>query len=154
MPADAASDVTGHGAAQAPRATTVVIDASALIELVLGSHAGRAVARRIEPDEVTLHAPHLLSLEVAQTLRRLSATGVLSAERAEEALMDAAALDVHHYDHEPIVARVWELRRNLTAYDAVYIALAEVLDAPLLTLDARLDAAPGNHATVELVADG
>jgi predicted nucleic acid-binding protein len=76
----------------------------------------------------------------------------LAPERGEVALQDLLALDVHRYSHEPLLARIWELRANLTAYDAAYIALAEVLDAPLLTLDARLARASGHLARVTVIA--
>jgi predicted nucleic acid-binding protein len=72
-------------------------------------------------------------------------------ELAAAALEDLAALDISRYEHEPLLSRVWELGENVTAYDAVYLALAELLDAPLLTLDGRLATAPGHAATVELL---
>ncbi len=129
----------------------MVLDASAAIELLRGSPVGLDLARRLrEPDEA-VHAPHLLAVEVAQVLRRLTATGTLSAERARQAIDDLAALDIAHYEHEPFLPRMWSLRHNLTAYDAAYVALAEVLDAPLVTMDARLAEAPGHDAQVELL---
>lgn len=127
----------------------IVVDASAVVELLLRSEVGGAVGARIGDE--TLHAPDLMLIEVAQVLRRLCRTGVLSEERADEALVDLLDLDVARYEHQPLVPRAWQLRENLTAYDAVYVALAEALRASLLTGDARLAAAPGHHARVEVI---
>jgi predicted nucleic acid-binding protein len=129
----------------------IVLDTSAVIELLLGSGAGRQVAHRVQAPEVSLHAPHLLTVEVTQVLRRLTLAGTLDDNRAHEALTDLGDLDVAYYDHQPLVARMWVLRDNLTAYDAAYVALAEVLRAPLLTLDRRLADAPGHIARVEVL---
>lgn len=127
----------------------IVLDASAAIELALRSTAGLAVQARIAHE--SMHAPQLLLVEVAQVLRRLSFAGVLPAGRAEEALTDISDLDVDLYGHEPLMGRVWQLRENLTAYDAAYVALAEGLGAPLVTFDERLAAAPGHLASVEVL---
>lgn len=128
----------------------IVLDASAVIELVLATRAGEAVARRIRSGEESLHAPHLLDVEVAQVMRRLAKDGIVEAERARGALDRLPQLAIHRYAHEYLLPRVWELRRNLTAYDAVYVALAEALDAPLLTLDRRLGRSSGHGARVEV----
>lgn len=127
----------------------IVLDASAVLELLLGTSAGRSVADRIAVQSETLHAPHLLDLEVAQVLRRYCAGSALDLERARIALDDLSALDLYRYPHEPMLERIWQLRDNLTAYDAAYVALAETLNAPLLTFDARLANAPGHAAHVE-----
>ena len=129
----------------------IVLDASALVELLLGTSLGRAIASRIADPETGLHAPHLADVEVAQTLRRYVSDGDLDAAPAAAALADLRALDVERHAHEPLLDRVWALRDNLTAYDAVYVALAEALDAPLLTCDGRLARAPGMAHRVELV---
>lgn len=129
----------------------IVLDASAAVELVLGSGRGVAVAARLRDPSLTLHAPHLLDLEVAQVLRRGELEGWLTRRRAVEALTDYRDLDVIRYPHQALLARVWELRHNVTAYDAAYLALAEALEAPILSCDARLAAAPGHRARVELV---
>ncbi len=129
----------------------IVLDASAAVELLTGSVSGRMVATRIAPANESLHAPHLLSLEVAQVLARLVRTGAIGAQLAETAIRTLAQLDVVRYDHEVLLPRLWELRENLTAYDGAYVALAELLDAPLLTLDRRLARSPGHRATIELV---
>lgn len=129
----------------------IVLDASAAVELLAGSRLGRAVAARIRPPAESLHAPHLLDLEVAQALRRAVAGGALEPERARQALDDLLLLDLERYPHHRLLPRIWELRDNLTAYDAAYVALAELLDAPLLTADASLAASPGHTARIELV---
>lgn len=129
----------------------IVLDASAVIELLLVTPAGRLVADRISDPDNSLHAPHLLSIEVAQVVRRLTSAGRLTARRGRAAFDDLAALPVDRHDHELLLPRIWALRANLTAYDAAYVALAEVLDAPLITLDQRLATAPGHRATIELV---
>jgi predicted nucleic acid-binding protein len=99
----------------------------------------------------TLHAPHVLDVEAAQVIRRHAANREINQERGRAALDDLADLPVRRYAHDFLLQRVWNLRHNLTACDAVYIALAEALDAPLLTRDQRLAAAAGHHARVELV---
>ncbi len=129
----------------------IVLDASAALELLLGSPPGQEIAARITDPHETVHAPHLLSVEVAQVLRRQTLAGNIATARALDAVRDLADLDVIKYEHEPFLARMWELRDNLTAYDAAYVALAEVLDAPLVTRDRRIADAPGHRAQVELV---
>jgi predicted nucleic acid-binding protein len=99
----------------------------------------------------TLHAPHLLDVEVAQVIRRYAAIGDIDSERGRIALTDLADLPLRRYPHDVLLPRIWSLRNNLTAYDAAYIALAEALDVPLLTRDWRLAAAAGHHAKIELV---
>jgi predicted nucleic acid-binding protein len=129
----------------------IVVDASAMIEVLLRTPAAIAVERWLFDPGRTLHAPHLLDVEVAQVVRRYAAKGEIDDERGRAALADLSDFPLRRYPHEFLLPRVWDLRNNLTAYDAVYIALAEVLDAPLLTRDHRLAAAAGHHARVELV---
>ena len=129
----------------------IVVDASALLEALLRTPAAKAVEKLLFDPRQTLHAPHLLDIEVAQVIRRYSAKGEIDSERGRAALTDLADLPLHRYPHDFLLPRVWDLRNNLTAYDAVYVALAEALDAPLLTRDQRLAAAAGHHARVELV---
>jgi predicted nucleic acid-binding protein len=100
----------------------------------------------------SLHAPHLMAVEVAQVVRRYVARGEVTADRGWAALNDLSDLDVARYPHEPLLSTMWRMRSNLTAYDAAYVALAEALDATLLTLDARVAAAPGHSARIDLVA--
>ena len=127
-----------------------VVDASAMVELLLGTETGARLMARLLRDEASLHAPHLIDLEVAQVLRRYSALGDLSAQRAGEALADLADLQLHRYPHDILMPRIWELRHNLTAYDAAYVALAEALESPLVTCDARLASCSKRVIDVEL----
>jgi predicted nucleic acid-binding protein len=129
----------------------IVLDASAVVELLLGTKKGRSVAARIVDPALGIHAPHLVDVEVAQVFRRYVREGELDAATAASALGDLRSLDLERHAHEPLLDRVWALRENLTAYDAVYVALAEALDAPLLTCDGRLARAPGMARRVEIV---
>jgi predicted nucleic acid-binding protein len=129
----------------------IVLDASALVELLLGTEQGRRVAARIADPALGLHVPHLADIEVAQTLRRYVRDREIDHASATAALDDLHALDLERHAHEPFLERVWELRRNLTAYDAIYIALAEVLDTVVLSCDRRLSRAPGMSVRVDLV---
>ena len=129
----------------------IVIDASALVEVLLNTPASAKVTERLFGRNDTLHAPHLLDLEVTQVLRRYALSGEMSDERSEQALEDLADLPLNRYPHDIFLRRIWSLRRNLTAYDAAYLALAEALDAPLVTRDAALARVPGHRARVEVV---
>lgn len=129
----------------------IVIDASAMTEFLLQTPLGARVEARLVRDGVGFHGPQLLDLEVTQALRRLVRTGELRASRAEQALDDLVELDVHLHTHRPLLARVWSLRANLTAYDAVYVALAEALNADLVTCDGPLAGSPGHRARIDLV---
>jgi predicted nucleic acid-binding protein len=129
----------------------IVLDASALVELLLGTESGRSIASRIADPEITLHIPHLADVEVAQTLRRFVRDGELDVASSVSALANLQALDVQRHAHEPLLSRIWALRENLTAYDAAYVALAEALEATLLTCDAKLSRAPGVGVRSELV---
>ena len=130
----------------------IVLDASALLELITGTELGLAVGERIRPYTVSVHAPHLVDVEVTQVLRRCVRTGLIGADRARAALDHLAALDMERYAHGPLLPRAWALRDNVSAYDGVYIALAEALPAVLLTLDARLaGATPVHRAVVEVI---
>lgn len=129
----------------------IVLDASAALELLLRTPSAGVVERRIFARGQSLHAPHLIDVEVAQVLRRYAASGELDSERCRDALEDLVDLPLTRYPHDLLLPRIWELRENLTAYDAVYVALAEALDAPLLTCDRKLSRASGVRARVELV---
>jgi predicted nucleic acid-binding protein len=131
----------------------IVVDASAMLEVLLVTSKGLAVEERLFDPEESLHAPHLLDLEVAQICRRYCRLGDLTPERSEGALADLAALEIHRYPHDLFLPRVWELRHNFTAYDAAYVALAEALAAPLLTADGRMARASGHGAAIEVIAD-
>ncbi len=129
----------------------IVVDASAVLEVLLNTPAAERISERIFADGETLHAPHLLDLEVAQVLRRYSLAGELKPSRGRQALEDLLDLPLTRYPHDLFLFRVWELRNNATAYDAVHLALAEVLEAPLITRDARLASAAGHRAAIVLV---
>jgi predicted nucleic acid-binding protein len=129
----------------------IVVDASAVLETLLRTPNAQWVERRLFDRSETLHAPHLLDVEVAQVLRRYAGNGAIDDERGRTALADLADFPLRRYPHDFLLPRVWDLRKNLTAYDAIYIALAEALDAPLLTCDRRLATAPGHQARVELL---
>jgi predicted nucleic acid-binding protein len=128
----------------------IVIDASATIEVLLRTPLAGPIEERMFAPGQMLHAPHLIDVEIAQVLRRYEGEGLVSPARCREAFQDLADFPLARYSHEILLDRVWELRRNLTAYDAVYVALAEALDVPLLTRDRRIAAAPGLGARIEL----
>lgn len=130
----------------------IVVDASALLEFLLQTQLGTRIEARLFRGEDELHSPHLVDVEVTQGLRRLVRTGEVSADRAAEAIADLADLDLHRHAHLDLLTRAWKLRENITSYDAMYIALAEALDAPFITCDAPLAKAPGHRATIELIA--
>jgi len=128
----------------------IVLDASAAVDWLLQTSAGRRIDKRICSVNETLHAPHLLDLEVMQVLRRLALQGVVSVRRADEAVRDLLDLRLTRYPHLVFLPRIWQLRHNCSAYDAAYIVLAEQLGATLITRDARLASASGHTALVEL----
>ncbi|HJR70080.1 MAG TPA: type II toxin-antitoxin system VapC family toxin [Gammaproteobacteria bacterium] len=130
----------------------IVVDASAVLELLLGTErAERVAARVLAPDE-RLDAPHLLDIEIGQALRRLAQLNAITVLRAEEALADFASLVIERHAHRELLPRIWQLRDSLTAYDAAYVTLAEALDAPVLTCDAKLGRAHGHRARIEVVS--
>jgi predicted nucleic acid-binding protein len=129
----------------------IVVDASALIETLLRTPAADAVEERLFAPLQTLHATQLIDVEVAQVIRRYAASGQIDSERGRAALADLADLRMQRYPHHLLLPRIWDLRDNLSAYDAAYVALAEALDAPLVTRDRRLAAAAGHRARIELV---
>jgi len=129
----------------------IVLDASAMVDWLLQTSSGQRIEERIFSRNESLHAPHLLDLEVAQVLRRLAHQGVISEQRADEAIRDLLDLRLTRYPHLVFLPRIWQLRHNLSAYDAAYVALAEKLGAALVTRDARLSSAWGHTATIELL---
>lgn len=131
--------------------TRLVVDASVLIRALVGPGTAAARARTFL-DGADLHAPELLDLEVASALRRLERSRALAPDLAAHALALAAAAPVTRHGHRPLLARSWQLRHNLTPYDASYVALAELLDATLLTADTGLATAPGPRCARTLVA--
>jgi predicted nucleic acid-binding protein len=129
----------------------IVVDASALVEILLRTPAAPAIERRLFDTGLTLHAPQLLDIEVAHALRRYAVSSQINGERGRAALAVLADFPLNRYPHRLLLCRIWDLRNNLTAYDAAYVALAEALDAPLITRDRRLAAAAGHHAHIELL---
>ncbi len=129
----------------------LVVDASAVLEVLLRSPNAIGVEARIFAPGEVLVAPWLIDAEVAQVLRRYNLAGELDSRRGEEALTDFRDISLTKYAHDFLLPRVWELRHTLTAYDALYVSLAEVVNAPLITRDLRLSRSSGHAATIELV---
>jgi predicted nucleic acid-binding protein len=128
----------------------IVLDASAAIDWLLQTGVGQRIERRIYSHRESLHAPHLLDLEVAQVLRRLVREAAISAQRADQAIQDLLSLRVTRYPHFVFLPDIWRLRHNVSAYDAAYVALAEKLGATLITRDSRLLSASAQEINVEL----
>jgi predicted nucleic acid-binding protein len=129
----------------------IVVDASALVELLLRTPAAGSIQTRLFEKLEELHAPQLIDIEVIQVFRRYSLAGEVDAERSRSLLADLVDFPMQRHSHEPLLPRVWELRHNLSAYDAVYLALAEALDAALLTGDGRLVTAARRHSWVKIL---
>ena len=129
----------------------IVTDASVVLELLLRTPASPAVEARLLDSGESLHAPHLLDVEVAQVLRRYAARSEISEGRGRLALELLSRFPITRYPHEPLLPRIWALRANMTAYDGAYVALAEALGATLITRDERLSTATGARAKIELV---
>ena len=129
----------------------IVVDASVALEVLLATPDAAPLQNRLFAKKQSLHAPHLLDLEVTQALRRYFLAGHLTADRGAAALECLSGFPITRYPHDLFLPRVWELRHNFTAYDAAYVALAEALDATLLTRDRALASAAGHTAKVELV---
>jgi predicted nucleic acid-binding protein len=128
----------------------IVLDASAAIDWLLQTPAGQRIETRIYSRAESLHAPHLLDLEIAQVLRRLVREATVSAQRADQAIEDLLSLRVTRYPHFVFLPHIWRLRHNLSAYDAAYVSLTEKLGATLITRDARLVSASARGVSIEL----
>lgn len=129
----------------------IVVDASALLEVLLQTSLGARVEARLFRDDDELHAPHLVDAEVVQGLQRLVRAGEVSSGRAGEAIADLVDLDIHRHAHLDLLGRAWTLRDNIPVYDAMYLALAEAIEAPMVTCDSPLGKAPGHHARIEVI---
>lgn len=127
----------------------IVVDTSAIIGVLAGQPRVPRLDDRLKSDS-DLHAPHLIDVGFQHALRRLVVAGTISDERAADARTDFADLTIVRYPHMSLADRMWELRHNVTAYDAAYLALAEALDIPLVTCDGRLARAPNSATSVEV----
>ncbi len=129
----------------------IVTDAGTLVVATIdGGETGARARARLRHER--LRAPDLVFIEVASVLRRLVRATTISTQQARTALLDLRSLPLVAVPHRPLLDRIWELRDNLTAYDATYVATAEALDATLLTTDGRLAAAPGPTCPIEVLA--
>ncbi len=128
----------------------IVVDASCVVEVLLRTGRAESIVSRWQSDG-SLHAPEVIDLEILQVMRRLTASREISEDRAALALGMLDRLRLRRWSHGPLRARIWMLRKNLTAYDAAYVALAERLACPLLTRDGRLARSAGHRARVEAV---
>ena len=133
----------------------IVADASVVVDMLLNSGAagGGTLAQRFARREA-ICAPHLLDVEVGQTLRRFALRGVISVDRASALLDILAAVPIRRYAHTDLLPRAFALRSNVTMYDGIYLALAEMLNVSLLTGDAALADVPGCTAAVEVLPVG
>jgi predicted nucleic acid-binding protein len=132
----------------------LVIDASAIVDLLLDRQSRGLIARHLAEHDHDLHAPHLIDIEVLNVMRRQVARGLIADSRADEAVTDLLDLWVERYPHRVLGRRIWALRENFSAYDASYLALAEALapsGAALLTTDVRFARAVREHSDVEVL---
>ena len=129
-----------------------VLDASAVVEVVLGTPAGAQIGRRLADPAISLHSPEVVDLEVLNVIRRYVQAKRMAPDRAAAAVRSFSELDLQRHSHGPMLERIWGRRSNLSAYDAAYVALAEILDGPLLTTDRRLARAPNLPIPVEVYA--
>ncbi|GAB09142.1 hypothetical protein GOARA_029_00060 [Gordonia araii NBRC 100433] len=124
----------------------LVLDASVLTEVLIASPIGT----RLQPDlysyEGALHLPHLADVETMSVLSRLARRQVLTEDRARQATQELRVFPARRWPADALMLRIWDLRKNLTPYDANYVALAEVLDAEFWTRDARLYRAISEHS--------
>ena len=128
----------------------IVLDASAACEWLAETDVGHKIAHRLQT-EPSLHAPHLLDVEVLSALRKHCRLGVMTEERARRSFLALELVPLRRYPHGPLRERIWELRHNFTIYDACYVALTEILDATLLTCDEALRHAPLHRGRVEVI---
>lgn len=129
----------------------IVVDSSIILEVLLRTKSAESIEKKIFSRGQTLHAPHLIDIEIAQVIRRYISAGELTPERGMQAIEDLIDVRITRYSHDIFLPRIWELRTNMTAYDAAYVALAEILDSPLLTRDAKLARSQGSMAKIQLI---
>ncbi|HEY0317048.1 MAG TPA: type II toxin-antitoxin system VapC family toxin [Solirubrobacterales bacterium] len=130
-----------------------VLDASVLVEFLTGGKHAESSERHLMSSRGWLWAPFLVDAEVGHALRGEVRAGEISARAARDALADLMEMRLQRVSHHLLAERAWELRENVSFYDGLYVALAEALEAPLITLDARLAKAPGLRAEVEVVQE-
>lgn len=129
----------------------IVVDSSAMVNLLLRRPRAASIFARLFDHRGAIAAPHLVDVEVAHALRRQALAGEIDDERLHRATGQLSSFPLRRFGHELLIARALELRANVTAYDGVFLALAEALRAPLLTSDARLADVPGHRADVVVV---
>jgi predicted nucleic acid-binding protein len=128
----------------------IVVDSSVILEVLLRTKSSQTIEKKIFSRGQTLHAPHLIDIEIAQVIRRYTSAGEITPERGSQAIEDLMDFRISRYSHDILLPRIWDLRKNMTAYDAAYVALAEIMDSPLLTRDAKLARSPGSNAKIQL----
>lgn len=126
----------------------IVLDSSAAVDLLLGFEPRASWVAELVGNDPDVHAPHVIDVEVAAAIRRAVLADQLAARAGRDALDDLAVLVVARYSHVGLLDRMWELRSNVTAADAAFVALAEVLDVPLVTTDAGMAGAPHVRAAI------
>ena len=129
----------------------IVVDSSVILEVLLRTKSAQAIEKKIFSKGQTLHAPHLIDLEIAQVIRRYTSASEITPERGSQAIEDLIDFRISRYPHDILLSRIWDLRSNMTAYDAAYVTLAEVLNVPLFTRDARLARSVGSRAKIQLI---
>ena len=129
----------------------LVLDASVLLEVLLSTALGKRSAERLLQGNEEFHAPHLLDVEFVQVLRKLALKKSISVADARRILQEFQSLPITRHSHLEYQARIWEMRESVSAYDGAYVALAEGLDAPLMTCDAKLSRSHGHRANVVLL---
>lgn len=127
----------------------LVVDTSAILEVLAARDPAPGLVERLA-DDGDLHAPHLIDVEILQALRRMVRREEISEDRAADVRSDFADTAIVRYGHPPLSDRMWELRHNLSAYDAAFVTLAELLAVPLVTCDGRIASAAGHDARIEL----
>jgi predicted nucleic acid-binding protein len=138
----------------APVATALddvlAVDTSAVIAALFGGSPERLRERLVGAGELV--APHLIDVEFLHVTGRLALSGALSEDRAGDTRREFVDLEITRYSHEPLADAIWDLRHNLSAYDAAFVALASALGVPLITCDAKLASAAGDVVRIELFA--